>query len=99
MGCHTNPSAQITNDRQAAETRHDPGTPPHGSGARALIRARLAVHSRTRPDSARHIEDRLATVLVLVMDLSAGWRVKDSTLEGISRRIYSPLHTDTDDRA
>jgi hypothetical protein len=54
-------SPMITRQQKPITTS---GTPLHGSGARA----RLAVNSRTRPDSARHIEDWPATVSVLVMD-------------------------------
>jgi hypothetical protein len=80
-GCHTSPSMQ---DRQGTTTSD------MESGARACIGCDwpwTAGHSRTAPDTRRSAVDRFSAGQGRL--LRGGSRIR--TLEGISRRIYSPL--------
>ncbi len=61
---------------QAAARRYD----LRSAACEPGIRARLAVHSWTRPDSAGHNKARPTPLSILVRGRFAGWRVKDSNL-------------------
>ncbi len=67
-GRHTDPACKIVNDRRAVARHHDCRQSTARAKRWGAYRARLAVNSRTRPDSAGRDEGRPTSLSVLVRD-------------------------------